>query len=341
MGQQRSRRSLTHRRNLVYSLWVLVLLIVVGTLGYQLIEGWNGLDALYMTITTLATVGFGEVHPLTPKGRLFTVLLILAGLILIGYVIKTVTEALAEGYFQEELRDRRQRHLIKRLQNHYIICGFGRTGQEIAREFQAESLPFVVVDSLEETIEAAIAMGFQAIVGDATLDEVLHRAGIERASCLIAAMPSDADNLYAILSAKTLNPNLRTIARASSAEAVQKLRRGGADAVVSPYITGGRRMAAAARRPQVIDFIDDITSASERSVYIDEFLLDQPRSRFLGRTLREADLRGRSGALILAIRRTDGTLLTSPTGDTYLELGDLLLCLGTGQQLQTLAKLLA
>lgn len=341
MEPQRSRRSLDHRRNLVYSFWALVLLIFVGTLGYQLIEGWTGLDALYMTITTLATVGFGEVNPLSPKGRLFTILLILAGLILIGYVIKTFTEALAEGYFQERLRDRRQRRILNRLQDHYIIGGFGRTGQEIAREFSAESLPFVVVDSTEESIEAAIAAGFSAILGDATLDEVLLRAGIERARCLVAAMPSDADNLYAILSAKTLNPNLRTIARASSAEAVQKLRRGGADAVVSPYITGGRRMAAAARRPQAIDFIDDLTSASERSIYIDEFLLDQPRSRFLGRTLREADLRGRSGALILAIRRADGTLLASPTGDTYLELGDLLLCLGTGPQLQVLEKLLA
>ncbi|QFZ93088.2 potassium channel family protein [Synechococcus elongatus] len=341
MEPQRSRRSLNHRRNLVYSFWALLLLIVVGTLGYQLIEGWTGLDALYMTITTLATVGFGEVNPLSPKGRLFTILLILAGLILIGYVIKTATEALAEGYFQETLRDRRLRHLLNRLHNHYIICGFGRTGQEIAREFNAEALPFVVLDNDEAAIDTAIAAGFQAFVGDATLDEVLIKAGIERARCLVAAMPSDADNLYAILSAKTLNPELRTIARASSAEAVQKLRRGGADAVVSPYITGGRRMAAAARRPQAIDFIDDLTSASERSVYIDEFLLEQPRSRFLGRTLRDADLRGRSGALILAIRRTDGTLIAGPTGETYLELGDLLLCLGTRQQLQALEQLLA
>ena len=196
--------------------------------------------------------------------------------------------------------------MIDTLTKHYIVCGYGRTGRQVAREFQAEGIPFIVIDSRAEQVEEAKQLGYIVMQGDATLDDSLLGARITQAVCLVAALPSDAENLYTVLSAKTLNTEIRTIARASNEEAVQKLQRAGADAVVSPYITGGRRLAAAALRPQVMDFVDGILTGSNSSLYMEEFLLDPEQCPYVGQTLREARLRLQSGALVLAIRRQDG-----------------------------------
>ena len=314
--------------------------ILTGTLWYWLVEGWRLLDAVYMTVITLSTVGFGEVHPLDSRGRLFTIFLILMGAVSIGYIVNRFTEALIEGYFQEGIRLRQQRRSMQSISEHYIICGFGRTGRQIALEFTAEGMPFVTVDSEVESIQAAQQLGYIAVQGDATLDETLIKVGIEQAVCLVAALPSDAENLYTVLSAKTLNPLIRAIARASTQEAVQKLQRAGADAVVSPYITGGKRMAAAALRPQVMDFVDGILTGADRELYMEEFRLDPTVCPCLGQTLREARLRSQTGSLVLAIRRTDGTLIGGPTGDTTLMQGDLLICMGTAEQLRSLNQIL-
>ncbi|MEB3356220.1 MAG: potassium channel protein [Synechococcales bacterium] len=318
-----------------------VAVTLIGTVGYRLIEGWRWIDAAYMTIITLATVGFSEVQPLDDRGRLFTISLILLGVISIGYIVNRFTEALIQGYFQEGLRLRQQRRLVEDLSQHYIICGFGRTGQQIATEFASEGISFVVIDLSVDIINQAQQSGHNAFVGDATLDETLIRAGIGRAVCLVAALPSDAENLYTVLSAKTLNPGIRAIARANTEEALQKLQRGGADAVVSPYITGGKRMAAAALRPQVMDFVDGILTGTDRSFYMEEFLIDPSTCSCVGQTLREARLRARSGALVLAVRRADGTLIAGPTADTSLQSGDLLICMGTAEQLRLLNQILS
>ncbi|MEC4986477.1 MAG: potassium channel protein [Oscillatoria sp. PMC 1068.18] len=313
---------------------------LMGTLWYWLIEQWSWSEAAYMTIITLSTVGFSEVHPLDERSRIFTIFLILMGIVTIGYIVNRFTEALIQGYFQEGIRMRQQRRLIDTLSEHYILCGFGRMGRQIALEFQAENIPFVVVDSQLEQIEAAQSFGFAIVQGDATLDEFLLKAGIERAICLVAALGSDAENLYTILSAKTLNREIRAIARASTEEAVQKLQRAGADVVVSPYITGGKRLAAAALRPQVMDFVDGILAGSNNSFYMEEFRLDPDICPYIGQTLSEARLRSQSGALVLAIRRADGNLIGGPTGETYLQSGDLLICMGTANQLRILNRLL-
>ncbi len=263
------------------------------------------------------------------------------GVITIGYIVNRFTEAFIQGYFQQGLRQRQRQRLIDTLTDHYILCGFGRTGRQIALEFKAEGIPFVSIDSQIDQVEAAQEMGYVAVQGDATLDDTLFKVGIERAICLVAALPSDAENLYTVLSAKTLNPQIRAIARASSEEAVQKLQRAGADAVVSPYITGGRRMAAAALRPQVLDFMDGILSGSDRSFYLEEYLVDPQACSVVGQSLREARLRSQTGALVLAIRRESGTLITGPTGDTRLLAGDLLICMGTAEQLRLLNRLLS
>lgn len=294
-----------------------------------------------MTVITLATVGFLEVHELGDRGRLFTIALILMGVISIGYIVNRFTEALIQGYFQEGLRLQQQRRLMESLAEHYIICGFGRMGRQIALEFQSEGVPFVVADLGDEPIQLAQQLGYLCIQADATLDETLLKLGIHRATCLIAALPSDAENLYTILSAKTLNPGIRAIARASNEEALQKLQRAGADAVVSPYITGGKRMAAAALRPQVMDFVDGILSGSGRTFYMEEFELDPMLCPYVGQTLRDARLRSQSGALVLAIRRSNGELISGPTADIPLLEGDHLICMGTAEQLQVLNQILS
>jgi voltage-gated potassium channel len=313
---------------------------IIGTLWYSLVERWSWEDAAYMTVITLATVGYGETHPLGNRGRLFTIALILMGVITIGYIVNRFTEAVIQGYFQEGIRLRQHRRLMESLSEHYILCGFSRTGRQIAKEFQAEGVPFVIIDSDIESVRKGQVEGYTLYQGDATLDETLYKVGIERAICIVAALPSDAENLYVVLSAKTLNPNIRAIARASTEEAVQKLQRGGADAVISPYITGGKRMAASALRPQVMDFVDGILTGADRQLYMEEVLLDPAICPYLGETLQKARLRSQTGALVLAIRRTDGTLIGGPTGDTILLPGDLLICMGTAEQLRSLNQIL-
>ncbi len=329
------------RQEIFLALAVLTGITTIGTLGYHLIEGWSWVDSAYMTIITMSTVGFTEVQPLSPTGRLFTITLILLGVVSIGYIVNHFTEAVLQGSFQEGIRLRQQRRLVSKLNRHYIICGFGRTGRNIALEFAAEGIEFIVIDFSPEVIARAQQLDYVVITGDVTLDEVLMRAGIERAACIVAALPSDAENLYTVLSAKSLNPEIRTIARANTEEAVQKLQRGGADAVVSPHVTGGRRMAAAALRPQVMDFVDGILTGTDRSFYMEEFLLDATSSPCVGQSLRQAKLRSRSGALVLAIRRADGNLIAGPMAEAMLEAGDTLICMGTAEQLRSLNQILS
>jgi voltage-gated potassium channel len=315
-------------------------IVVTGTLWYWLVEKWSFADSAYMTIITLSTVGFSEIRPLEARGRLFTIALILMGLLTIGYIVNRFTEALIQGYFQEGIKLRQEKSLIESLDQHYIVCGFGRTGRHVAREFSAEGIPFIIIDDNLEEVEEIEKLGYTVILGDATLDESLIRAKIDRAVCLVTALPSDAQNLYTVLSAKTLNPSIRAIARASNEEAVQKLQRAGADAVVSPYITGGKRLAAAALRPQVMDFVDGIITGGNRSYYLEEFLIDTEVCPYVGKTLRNAKLRTQSGALVLAIRRVDGDLIAGPTADTVILDRDALICMGTAEQLRALNKLL-
>ncbi len=320
---------------------IVVGITLIGTVGYRIIEGWSWVDSAYMTVITLATVGFTEIEPMGAVGRIFTISIIVMGLVSLAYIANRFTEAFLQGYFQEGIRIRQQRRLIEQFRDHYIICGYGRMGQQIALEFAAEGIAFVVIDQRTELIEVVKDEGFMGIHGDATFDEVLLLAGIQRATCIVAALPSDAENLYIMLSARTLNPSIRAIARANTEEAVKKLERGGADAVVSPYITGGKRMAAAALRPQVMDFVDGIVSGTGRSFYMEEYLIDSQSCALVGQTLREASLRDRSGALVVAIRRSDGELIAGPTADARLHERDVLICMGTSEQLRLLNQILS
>lgn len=335
--KQRRRKT---QQELLLGLLALIGVILTGTLWYWLAEGWRFTDALYMTVITLATVGFTEVQPLGDRGRIFTILLIVLGIIAVGYLVNRFIEAIVRGYFQEGMRLNQRRRLMQELSEHYILCGFGRTGRQIAEEFTLQRIPFVVVDADEEVVQRAQQMGFIAVQGDATQDKTLHLVKIESAVCLISALMSDAENLYTVLSARTLNPNIRIISRASSEDAIQKLQRVGADAVISPYITGGKRMAAAALRPQVMDFVDGIFSGSTYTYYMEEFVLDPQVCSHIGQTLKESRLRTLTGALIVAIRRANSELIIGPTADVQLMSGDVLICLGTAEQLESMNRTL-
>ena len=336
--KQRYRKT---QRELFLGLLALLGVIIMGTLWYWQIEGWHFTDAFYMTVITLATVGFSEIQPLGNRGRIFTIVLIFLGIFAVGYIANRFTEAVVKGYFQEGVRLNQRRKLMQQLSHHYILCGFGRTGRQIAEEFRLQKIPFVIVDTEEESVERAQQLGFVAVQGDATLDNTLHLLKIESAVCLVSALTSDAENLYTVLSARTLNPHVRIIARASSEEAIQKLQRVGADAVISPYITGGKRMAAAALRPQVMDFMDGIFSGGDRTYYMEEFLLDPLVCPQIGQTLRESRLRSRTGVLIVAIQRNQGELIIGPTAEVQLQPRDFLICLGTAEQLQTMNRILS
>jgi voltage-gated potassium channel len=329
------------RRHLSRGAIALGSVMVLGVLWYRFMEGWSWLDSVYMSVITLSTVGFGETNPLSPRGRLFTILLIMMGVGVIAYILNNLTEAIVQGHFQAGFHSLKRRRFMESLQNHYIICGFGRTGRQVSTEFAAEAIPFIVVDSGDDAIALAQQQGYITLQGDATQDQVLMQVGVDRARCLVAALPSDAENLYIVLSAKTLAPGIRTIARASNEEAMVKLKRGGADVVVSPYITGGKRMAAAALRPQVVNFLDGILTGAERSVYVEEFLLAAETCPAIGKTLAEAQLGRQSGALILAIRRGDGVLLVGPTADTRLYSGDMVITMGNADQLRLLSQILS
>lgn len=329
------------QRELVLGIGAFGGVILLGTLWYWLVEQWPLLDALYMTVITLSTVGFMEVNPLSDRGRLFTVVLIIVGVVWLGYIANRFTEAVIQGYFRDGVRMQQQRRVLDELSGHFIVCGFGRTGRQIAQELRMEEIPFVVIDQDSESVEAAQTFGYMTVQGGATQDQTLRQAGVERANGLITTLASDADNLYAVLSAKNINTQIRAIVRANSEDALQKMQQVGVDAVVSPYMTVGKRMVAAALRPQVVNFMDVALTGSEPDFYVEELLIDTESCPYIGQSIGVADVRSQTGASILAIRRSNGELIGAPSAQTKFMSQDLLICMGTTPQLQALNRILS
>jgi len=313
---------------------LLVIVLVVGTVGY-LILGFGMVDALYQTVTTVATVGFREVQPLSTAGKFFTMVLILFGVGATLYAFSVLIETLLEGRLLDLLGRRRMEKTISNLADHVIICGWGRVGRSIAAEVAETGRPFVVIDHDEDRLADTTQ---PTVFGDATEDDVLVAAGIERASALVAAVDADAANSFITLSARALRPDLFIVTRARSLDSEEKLRRAGADRVVNPQNIGGARMAAFVLRPHVAEFLDVVMH--ERNL---EFRLEElpivARSPIAGETLRDAHLRDRTGALVLALRDPSGTFLTNPSPDTRIEAGHVLIAIGTGEELKALGDL--
>lgn len=324
---------MNHGRRLTGAAAALVVVLALGTIGYLLL-GFTLLDALYQTVTTVATVGFREVQPFGPAEQVFTMVLILVGVGAVLYAFSVLVETILEGRLNELLGRRRMEQTIASMQGHVIICGWGRVGRAIGVELAEAGRPLVVIDPDPEALESAV----HAVVGDATDDDVLRRAGIERAAALVAAADSDAANSFITLSARALNPTLFIVARTRSSDSDDKLSRAGADRVVNPQSIGGARMAAFVLRPHVAAFLDVVMH--ERTL---EFRLEEvpvgTSSALVGRSLRDASIRDRSGALVLALRDDRGNFLTNPDPDTVLEAGQVVIAIGTQEELDDLVAL--
>jgi len=319
----------------------LLLLVGLGTAGYHLIEGWSLFDSLYMTVITLSGVGFREVRDLSTGGRLFTIALIAFGIIAAAVLIGSLVETFVAAEIADTRRRRRMEKCLATLKEHTIICGYGRMGQEIAREFDAHGLPYVVVEINPERSKILTEAGILNVHGDATQDPPLHAAGINRAKSLIAVAPTDAENIFIVLTARTLNPRLQIVARSITVEDEHKLRRAGADRVVSPYVIGARSIAATVIRPDVVDFLD---RHAQRAAGEMEAFTVTSAAPFCDRTLAEAHIREQTGCIVLAIRPREraGTarrFLSNPPPETRLRQGDVLIALGTPEQLAALERI--
>jgi voltage-gated potassium channel len=320
-------------------LGLLFLIIALSTLGYIVIEGWNVLDALYMTVITLTTTGYREVHPLGLTGRIFTIIILTSGILVAAATIGAFTRFLVEGEIKNLMGRRRLAREIEKLKNHYIICGYGRIGKVIAAEFAENKIPFVVIDSSFEKVEEIAKEGHPAIQGDSVEDDVLIGAGLMRAKGLIAAVRTPADNVYITLTAKSLKPDIFTMGRADDEASEKKLLAAGADQVVCPYAIGGKRMANIILRPAVVEFVDMVVGRKRLSLAMEEINVGE-KSHLVGKTIIDSEVREKYGAIIVAILRPDGKTVYNPPPKTAIEEGDVLIALGEIENLQALSKAL-
>lgn len=314
-------------------LGALALVLVAGTIGYLLL-GFGLLDAVFQTVVTVTTVGFNPPHALDTAGKAFTIILILVGVGTALYTFSAVLEVLIEGHMRDLVRRRKMERDVDRMSGHVIVCGWGRVGREVARFLTSADRDVVVIDrDLERLQEVPHAV----VHGDVTDDETLHRAGIARAATLVAALDTDADNLYVTVAAKSMRADLQIIARARNESSEPKLLRAGADRVVNPQRLGGDRMASFVTQPHVVEFVDIVMHDGTLEFRLEELTVSAASS-LSGSTLREAQLRERTGALVLAIRRPDGAFLTNPSPEDVITAGDVLISVGTAEQLDMLAR---
>lgn len=325
------------KKRLITAFLLLSLIIAFGTLGYIVIEGWNFIDSLYMTIITLTTVGFREIHPLSNKGIIFTIILVISGVGTVFYALGTGAKLILEGELQDIFGRKKLEKKIKDLKNHYIICGYGRMGRIICKELKEKNIRFVVIEKNAENIppEKEDLLIFE---GDATKDEILKEMGIERAKGLISVLPTDAENLFVVLSARELNPDLFIVARAGEEGSEQKLLRAGADRVVSPYHIGGLRIAHTVLKPAVVDFIEFATKSGNIDLQMEEITV-KDRSKLVGLTLDECGIGRDLGIIIVAIKKPTGDMKFNPTFRTTIKAGDTLIALGEASKLKILEEM--
>ncbi len=310
-----------------------------GVIGYLYLEKISFLDACYMTLITISTVGFKEVKPLSTEGKIFTMVLIVAGVGVLFYTLGTAIEFFFEGHLTGFLELRRRRKMINHLVNHYIVCGYGRVGEQVAKELKKNKAPFVVIDIDSEKIEKCKKEGFLYLFGNASKEEMLIQAGVKKAKGLVAAVDTDADNVFVVLTARVLNPNLFIVARANEEETEEKLLKAGANRVVSPAVIGGRRMSNLLIRPLVCDYLDIVTHGHELEFQLEEQIIS-PNSILCGKSISENKLREKTGVLILAVKKKAGEFNTNPAPTTLLESGDTIVVMGTKGQLESLQNLL-
>lgn len=316
---------------------ILFLIIITGTLGYHFIEGWSLVESFYTTIVTLSTVGYGDFYPRTWEGRFFTVILIVFGVSTMLYSVGLVGETLFEGRLRILLGRGKLEKIIGKMNNHYIICGCGRIGYHICRELAEAKVAFVVIDSNPEVIQRVEDEEFVYYRGDATQDKTLLGAGIKKAKGIVSVLPTDAENLYVILTAKELNPNIYILSRSEEEESVHRLLRAGADRVVSPYILGGTRMAMAILRPAMLDFIEITTMRQSLELRMEELAICD-RSPLVGKSVEEAKIRQDYGLIIVAVKKDTGKMIFNPLATYNIEKGDRLIALGEDENVSRFSQ---
>lgn len=331
------KQSLRPRASLAYSLAALAGVVAFGTVGFSLVEGWSLLDSLYMTVMTVTTVGYGPPLPLSPAGRNFSILFMVIGVGTAGYLLSTAVQALVRSEILATYGERRRQREMSKLKDHYIICGAGRVGLRIVREMQRAHVPFVAIESNALLVAGLELPDTQVLIRDATLDETLLEAGIKRAKGLASCLPDDAANLYVVLTARTLNPTLRIVARAVEESAEPKLVRAGANRVIAPTIIGSHRMAQSLLKPAVADFMDSITAESLDLAF--EQVDVASGSPLVGLKLKDTTIRSELDIVVAAIRRVDGEMLFNPSGETEIREGDLLIAISRAESLAELAAL--
>jgi voltage-gated potassium channel len=324
-------------RRLILIVCIPMVLILAGMVSYHFLEGWSLFDALYFTVVTLTTIGYGDITPRTEGGKAFTIVFALGGVFTLFYLAADFIRAVITGEVRTLLGRQRMERALAELKDHLIVCGYGRMGRLVCKEFSTQGVDFVVIErNIDVLEEFAVPHGI-ALHGDATSDEVLKSAGVERARALVTVVPSDSDNLYITMSARLLNERLFIVSRAETENAEQKLTRAGADRVVSPYVIGGSRVAHAVLRPTVVDFIDLATRTEHFDLQIEETQV-AAGSALVGQTLRDSQVRERFGVMIVAIKKPSGQMVYNPPGEARIEAEDILIALGQRQQLDALDR---
>lgn len=323
-----------------FPLLLISLIILIGIVGFMLIEKFNLLEAFYMTIITVATVGFQEVHPLSAAGRLFTSFLIITSFGTFAYAITSLSQYVLNGEFQLYFKNYRVNTVIQKLENHIIICGYGRNGKQAAQVLKNKKQKFVVIEKSKELFSTLSQTNIDLFVeGDSTQDEVLLKAGIEKARALITTLPIDADNLFIVLSARALNPKLTIISRASDDNSDRKLKTAGADNVIMPDKIGGAHMASLVLQPDVIEFVDFITGQGGDHIKLEEITFDSLPAQFKNKSIKELEIRNKSGANIIGFRTETGEYIVNPSPDTIMIANAKLFVLGTSEQISKLKDL--
>jgi voltage-gated potassium channel len=326
-------------QRIIIAVILLCIVVIFGTIGYMLIQKWSLFDAIYMTVITIGTVGFHEVRELTDSGRLFTIILIVFGIGIGSYTLANLSAFIIEGYIQNFFKGRKMEKQIAHLKDHIIVCGYGNTGFEIVDELAKSKQKFVVIEMDQNKAQELVDHGRLALLGDATEDEVLEKAGVHQAAGLIAALSEDADNVYIVLTARGMNPKLRIVARATDQLSCRKLIRAGADKVVSPYSIAGRRMAMLLSSPGIVDFLDVMIQSQELELKIEMVTLEKG-SPLENRLLRESNIKAETnGATVIGVHKKGGKIVVNPPGETRLEKEDNLYVLGNENQIEKLREL--
>ena len=311
--------------------------LLLGTIGFHLIEGWPIVDSLYVTVQTLTTVGYGDLTPRDGTGRLFAVIIMLVGAGGVALAVSTIVQSVVQSELVLTFGQRRRSRKMSKLRDHFIICGSGRVGSHLIRDILRTNDSFVVIEKDQQRAAEFSQRGVNVLVSDATLEETLRDAGAERARGLAACLPDDADNVYVVLTARDLNPHLRIVARAAEEQAEAKLLRAGANHVVAPTIIGGHRMAIALMKPAVSEFMDSIT-ANELGLGFEQVEVDAV-SPLVGQELRSTKIRSELDVVIVSIRRQDGEVIFNPAGEARIESGDILIAIGRAESLMKLNAL--